>query len=178
MEFPVKVGNQMRMIPERDRQTEPLCKFGPGGDFVAVLQPELPESSGLSNCFTRLMASAVEVAAVVLGLRSTIAFVHLGNTRRPDELTAGHKEKVRNAFENSSVFRATDTSPAPVAQDGRRFSREPMLFADVGRNGRRVEHKPKHSIRAHRRAAKKGSALRFSKQSTFFDTHFTSARIA
>jgi hypothetical protein len=173
------------MIPEKNRQTEPppgwqgpLCKFGPGGDFVAVLQPELPQSPALPNRLVRLLASAVEVAAVVLGLRSTSAFVHLGNTGRSDERTAGHKEKARNAFENSPVFRATDASPAPVAQDGRRFSREPMLFADVGRNGRRVEHKPKHSIRAHRRAAKKGSALRFSKQSTFFDAQLTSARIA
>ena len=69
------------MTGKSNRQPEPLCKFGPGGDFVAVLQPELPQSPTLPNCLVRLLASAVEVAAVVLGLRSTSAFVHLGNTK-------------------------------------------------------------------------------------------------
>jgi len=166
---------------------EPLCKFGPGGDFVAAWQPPLlsadrktrgPQDSTLLNPLARLLASAVEVAAVVFGLRRTSAFVQLGNTSRPDKPTDSHTEKVRNAIEHSRSFGATDAPAAPVIKDDRRFSRESLLFPDVRRNGRRVEDKPKHHIRAYRGAAKKGAAVRFVKQGTLFDAQPGGVRIA
>jgi len=203
------------MRPERDKIVEPsgwqgpLCKFGPGGDFVAAWQPPLlsadrktrgPQDSALPNPLARLLASAVEVAAVVFGLRRTLRDVALGapscvvlraacrtaerrtpnveRTAGPDEPTDGHTEKVRNAPEHSRSFGATDPPAAPVIKDGRRFSRESLLFPDVRRNGRRIEDKPKHHIRAYRGAAKKGAAVRFVKQGTLFDAQPGSVRIA
>ena len=173
------------MKPERDRIVEaspgwqgPLCKFGPGGEFVAAWQPGLPQSFTMSNPLARLLASAVEIAAVVFGLRRSSAFVQLGDASGPDEPTDSHTEKARNAIEHSRSFGATDTPAAPIIKDDRRFSRESLLFPDVRRNGRRIEDKPKHHIRAYRGAAKKGAAVRFVKQGTLFDAQPGSVQIA
>jgi len=46
------------MISDREKQAEPLCKFGPGGDFVAAWEPE---SSHRPNVLARLLGSAVPV---------------------------------------------------------------------------------------------------------------------
>jgi hypothetical protein len=35
-----------KMMPQTDGQAEPLCKFGPGGDFITAWQPELTKPSG------------------------------------------------------------------------------------------------------------------------------------
>ena len=172
------------MRPERNRIVEPsewqepLCKFGPGGEFVAAWQPRLAEDSALLNPLTRLLAAAVEIAAVVLGLRRTSAFVQFGNISRAEEPADNHTEKIRNAIEHSRTFGATDPPAAPVIKDGRRFSRESLLFPDVRRNGRRAEDKPKHHIRAYRGAAKKGAAVRLFKQGTLFDAQPGSVQIA
>ncbi|MFC1636742.1 hypothetical protein ACFL5Z_18085, partial [Planctomycetota bacterium] len=68
------------MTPERNGQAEPLCTFGPGGDFVAHWPPEGTETSELSNPLIRLLLAAVEVVAVILGLRRSSAFICLENS--------------------------------------------------------------------------------------------------
>lgn len=177
-EYVVEIRDGTKMTPEPNGQVEPLCKFGPGGDFVALWRPELTESCELSNPLVRLLAAAVEVVAAILGLRRSGAFVRLGSTSGLNELSGCHKERIVNAVESSEARDTTDPSPTPAPEDGGLLSGEPMLFPDLRRNGIRIEHKPKHRIRAYHRAAKKGPALRFSKQGTLFDVDFTSARIA
>lgn len=173
------------MKTERNRIVEssagwegPLCKFGPGGEFVAAWQPGLPQDSALLNPLARLLSAVVEVAAVVFGLRRSSACVQPGNASDPDEPIDNHTEKVRNAVEHSRSFGATNPPAARVAQDDRRFSRESLLFPDVRRNGRRIEYKPKHHIRAYRGAAKKGTSVRLFKQGTLFDAQPGGVRIA
>jgi len=181
--------------------SEPLCKFGPGGDFVAVW----PGPAAGGSPALRLLAAVVEAAAVILGLKQSAAWQGLspalvgGGSRSglsdrsdqsdesdrrgpcrlgPQERSRIEKEIQIHATENSRAFRAPDPSPAPASKDGRRLPGEPMLFPDVRRNGVRIEHKPKHRIRAYRGAAKKGPSVRLCKQSTLFDAQFGSARIA
>jgi hypothetical protein len=119
----------------------------------------------------RLLAATVEIFAVLFGLRRSVAF-------GSNELTDYYKEKIVHADENSAARDTTDASPAPASSDGGALSGEPMLFPNLRRDGVRIEHKPKHRLRAHHRAAKKGSALRFAQQGTLFDVDFASAKIA
>jgi len=168
----------MKITPERNREAEPLCKFGPGGDFTVVLQPEPSESSESSKPLVKLLASAVEIVAIVLGLKRAGSYVPLRNAFCSNELTVCHKEKVKNAAENSRAYNTTDPAPTTATEDGGPFSPEPMLFPDLGRNGIRIRHKPKHCIRTYRRTTKKRLAIGLSEQGSLFETKFKSARTA
>ncbi len=166
------------MTPEYNGSIEPLCTFGPGGDFVAHWSPEGTKTCEWSNPLVRCLAAGVEIVAVILGLQRSSAFIGLENSAGSNELYHCHKESNIHAVEDSEARDTTDPSPAPASADGGAISGEPMLFPDLRRNGVRIEPKPKHRLRAHHRAAKKGSALRFAQQGTLFDVDFTSARIA
>ena len=161
------------MTPESHGQIEPLCKFGPGGDFVARWQPELTEIREWPNPLMRFLARAVEVAVLIFGLGRDTAFGQSDENKPADCL----KEKIINA-ESSEARDTTDPSPASAFEDGGSISGESMLFPNLRRNGIRIESKPKHRLRAHHRAAKKRSALCFAEQGTLFDLDFASARLA
>ena len=150
---------------------EPLCTFGPGGDFVAHWQPEGTETCEWSNPLTRLLAATVEIFAVLLGLRRSVAF-------GPNELTDGYKENIVHADQNSEAHGTANSSPASASADGGAFSGEPMLFPNVGRDGVRIEPKPKHRIRTYRRAAKKRIAHDFAGQGSLFEVDFHRAKTA
>jgi hypothetical protein len=163
------------MIPDREKQAEPLCKFGPGGDFVVPWEPktsEHPEALG------KLLGSAVDAFAAVFGLKRADANMHLNSNIYPKEPAELYREKPKDAIENSTAHDPTDAAPAPASANGGPFPRELLLFPDLGRDGIRIKHKPKHRIRASRRTPKKGAAFRIPKQGSLFEGQFTRARIA
>jgi hypothetical protein len=158
-----------KMKKDRERQAEPLCKFGPGGDFVSAWEPKPSERAQVA---AKLLDSAVEALAAAFGLKRA---THLSC---PDEQTDRHTEKQKDAIENGTAHDSTDAASAPAPADDSTFSAEPLLFPDLVRNGIRIKHKPKHRIRASRRAAKKGSAFRIPKQGSLFEGQFPRAKIA
>ncbi len=164
--------------PERNSQAGPICKFGPGGDFIAIWQPEPSESSEVSNCLVKLLTSVVEALAVVIGLKRIRSYVPLRNAFCSDELTVCHKEKVINVVENSKAYNTVDSAPTAAIENGSSFPGEPVLFPNLSRNGIRIKHKPKHNIRTYRRTTKKWSAFRLSKQGSLFESQFQSAQTA
>jgi hypothetical protein len=171
------------MISNRERQAEPLCKFGPGGDFVAAWQPERSERA---EALAGLLGSAIEALAAAFGLKRTTPYLHPERSRRvplnddiyPNEQTDQHMEKSNDAIENSTALDSTDAPSAPAPANDSPFSAEPLLFPDFVRNGLRIKHKPKHHIRASRRAAKKGPAFRIPKQGSLFEGQLARAGIA
>lgn len=169
----------MKMRPERNRQIEPLCKFGPGGDFVAAWPPERSKTSEMSNLFVRLLESAFEVVAVLVEKGSgAFSAKHAPIRSNKRLLTPFLKERVIDEAEISRIGDTAHAKAIAVATNGRAFSAEPMLFPDPGGNGVRIKHKPKHRIRAYRRVAKKGSAVRFAEQGSLFESQFRSAKTA
>jgi len=169
--YDIELRDETKMTLKPNGHIEPLCTFGPGGDFVAHWPPEGTEICEGSNPLVRLLAATVEIFAVLFGLRRSAAF-------GSNELTDCFKEKIVHADENSEACDTTDASSASAPADGGAVSGEPMLFPNLRRDGVRIEHKPKHRLRAHHRVAKKGSALRFAQQGTLFDVNLASARIA
>jgi len=168
----------MKMMPDKNRQVEPLCKFGPGGDFVTAWQPQRAGVFETSSRLVRLLSSAVEVVAVILGFKRAGPYVSLRGDSCRDELIVLDREKVINA---AQISRTGDTAYPPattVADNGGTLSAEPMLFPDLGGDGVGVKHKPKHGIRTYRRVAKKRSALRFAEQGSLFEGQFQSAKTA
>jgi len=157
------------MKPDKERQAEPLCKFGPGGDFVAVWEPK---PSQCAEVVARLLSSTFEALAAAFGLkRSTLPIC-------PNEQADLHMEKSNDAIENSTARDSTDAASAPAPANGGMFSGEPLLFPDFGRDGIRIKHKPKHRIRTSHRATKKGAAFRIPKQGSLFEGQLARTRIA
>jgi len=145
-----------------DNQIEPVCKFGPGGDFVSVWPGEPQQSRQPStNRLTKLLTSLSEMISTLLG----------------SELNTASKENLEYAVESKADKSAYSPSTTVIKSDSL-ISGEPILFADDRRISVRAGHKPKHRIRAYRRAAKKRSALSFGGQGSLFETNFKSARIA
>ncbi len=180
------------MTPERNIQIEPLCKFGPGGDYVAAWPPEPSDVFEISSRLVRLLSSAAEVVAVIFGFKRAAkgsgTFCRNGpkgalhkrylTPLLPDERIVFDRERVINEAEISRIGDTAHAKTIAVAKNGRAFSAEPMLFPDPGGNGVRIKHKSKHRIRAYSRVAKKGSALRFAEQGSLFEGQFRSAKTA
>jgi hypothetical protein len=163
------------MKPDKEIQAEPLCKFGPGGDFVAAWEPEPSECL---ETLAKLLGSAFEALAAVLGLKRTSAKAPLIGNFCPNEPIVRYMERPYDAIENSTARDSTDAASAPAYANDSTFSAEPLLFPDLFRNGIRIKHKPKHRIRASHRAAKKGIAFRIPKQGSLFEGQLAGAGIA
>jgi hypothetical protein len=163
------------MKPDMERQAEPLCKFGPGGDFVAVWEPKSPERP---DVLPRLLGSAIEAVAAAFGLKNADVNMHLNSNICPNESILHNIEKPNDEIENSTTNDSTDPAPASTPPNSSPFSGELLLFPDLGRDGIRIKHKPKHRIRTSRRTPKKGAAFRIPKQGSLFEGQFTRARIA
>ena len=175
-------------MADKTRQAQALCKFGPGGDFTTVWQPQTPESSpAVVPCastdagpsfLARLVAALAESAiTLVVPERGCLgAPVQDGGTCA--ERTIYLTEKVRNAFRSSKHGTTVDSASTATAADGGLFPAEPLLWPDDSRASPRVRHKPKHRVRTYRRAAKKRPAPGVPGQGSLFETHFKSARTA
>jgi hypothetical protein len=141
---------------------DPVCRFGPGGDFVRTWpcnpQDYLHHSQ---SPLTRLLSSIAKMVGV-------------------------QAEAIRNNYtigedENESVQTNNCRTNAPAdanPQDNSEFCGQILLFADDSRACRRAEHKPKHRVRTHRRAAKKRPALRITAQGSLFEADAKSAKTA
>ena len=125
-----------------NKQIEPVCRFGPGGDFISVW-PSEPQRFSLASKNIPFRKEILEYTA--------------GTTRA-----------------NGPAYPA----PATVIKGDSLFPDEPMLFTDDWRVGLRAGHKPKHHIRAYRRAVKKRPALVLAGQGSLFDANFKSAKTA
>jgi hypothetical protein len=167
----------MKLMPDKNERNEPLCEFGPGGDFVSVWRPEPPNSSE-QNCIERLLASTIEIAAVLLGYKRTNPYISLIDTSGSDKPVLRHKEDIKDAVKFNRIRHPAHASPARITPDDSRISAEPMLFPDFGRNGSSIKHQPKHSIRTYQRTPRKRAAVRLAKQGSLFEGQFKSSKIA
>jgi hypothetical protein len=164
------------MNHQSNKKVEPLCRFGPGGDFVWSWRPEPPEiERPYSRPILELFRCIIETFTALLGpdLINEQAKQNYGGS-----LIIRSKEIVSNAFKDRARDEFANTEKNPAPQINTLFPREPMLFPDLRGTGIKPWHKPKHGIRAHRRTAKKRPSVSLSGQGTLFDADVQSARTA
>jgi len=144
---------------------DPVCRFGPGGDFVRPW-PCNPEDylQQSQSPLTRLLCSI----AKMVGTNN----VQAEDVRNNYPIGEDENEPVQT--NNCRANSPADTNP----QDNSEFCGQILLFADDRRVGKQAEHKPKHRIRAHRRTAKKRPALRIAAQGSLFKADSQSAKTA
>jgi hypothetical protein len=159
-----------------DKKNEPLCRFGPGGDFVWSWVPEQqPLEHSRSGSIVELFRCIIETISALLSLE--LVNEETGRNRR-ESLILHSKETISDECRDSRSSMLTDTEKNPAAQINTKFPGEPMLFPDFRGTGIKTWHKSKHSIRTHRRTAKKKTAVSLSGQGTLFDPNGQSARTA
>jgi len=146
----------------------PLCKFGPGGDYVdewdapSVLGPQ-PKESHLGQVLTviaELIGATVQPEmlteiACVLPVEAEI--------EKPLPKKISFQENATDGSQHTNHAQATRNATA-----GRKLSKEPMLFCDDWGAGGGAKHQPNHRIRTHRRASRKRTAGSVNGQGTLF----------
>ncbi|MCK4914000.1 MAG: hypothetical protein KAS69_05345, partial [Planctomycetes bacterium] len=66
------------MYDYENKQNEPVCKFGPGGDFISGLLPKIEKTNPHSaSHLTRLLKSICEMTSTLL---SSDSYCDLANT--------------------------------------------------------------------------------------------------
>ena len=91
------------MRRQADEQVEPLCKFGPGGDFIAIWQPELlAGSSKTDNTINPTPVAAIEDSGVLS--RQPMLF--------PDNSRTGSPIKHQPKYRVRTYRRAAKKRPA------------------------------------------------------------------
>ncbi len=135
----------------RPDEFEPVCRFGPGGDFVSIWPEssefQLPSQSRL----LKVLACLNEIIGGLLG----------------------------SEF-NQLLAAAPKAQPVPAARfdQSRKSQAQPMLFPDDSRVGLRAVHKPRLRTRAHRGTAKKRPRIDLDEQGLLFAADLKIARTA
>ena len=158
------------MVSHNPKPIEPVCMFGPGGDFVSAwpagsLFSRKPEDKKL----TKIVGSLGEIIYRLLTSSESLRHVRLAG-----ELS-GQMGKLKYASKPSNGVQVADSSSSSVGKSHRLFSGEPMLFADDWRAGARTGRKPKHHVRSHRRTSKKRTSGVIDGQGTLFEANLKSA---
>ena len=161
-----------------NKNDQPLCKFGPGGDFISSWPPG--------------RASAIRQGPNPLRkILETIADI-IGATVNPElisQLQAQANIQARQLVKNEAIeerissaqTRADQTDHAATVRRpaaNRQLRGETMLFGDNWRTGRRAKRKPTNRIRAHRRTAKKRTRQKIAGQGTLFEVNAQSQSAA
>ncbi len=161
---------------------EPICKFGPGGDYVRQWPGKAAGKGEPVGAVENPLRKVLDRLADIIGTTVNIASLSGIDVEGPQEIGAceivNEEEREENhvAADNESgtgnaeTIRDTQAHPAVRA--------EPLLFADDSRVGAGGRRKSNHRIRAHRRTAKKRAAQKIDGQGTLFEIDCTSQSAA
>jgi hypothetical protein len=133
---------------------QPLCKFGPGGDFVHEMSPKqaLPTVPRHENPLGKVLEIIGEMIGAAIGPE-----LLLDQPKQPEkefnkQTILVEKTKHEN---NQSGFDYYHPQTTGRTQGNRGVLCQAMLFADDGRDRTLSGRKTTHRIRAHRRTSRK-----------------------
>jgi hypothetical protein len=160
-----------------DEKDMPVCRFGPGGDFV--VDWPAPSAACAASVGANPIGKVLETIAKIIGNVKTAELLKNSNT---DEISFAltNIEKTEN-LEDVIDFNQSDepdAQTAPGAQTGRKLSEEPMLFDNASGAGRPVRHKPVNGVRAHRRPKRKRASFSTVRQGSLFEPYPESSKVA
>jgi hypothetical protein len=151
----------LKMDNHPEKQIEPVCRFGPGGDFVSNWPPQNKRPA-------KLLSRLNEIITSLIGSTSK------ENLEYVVETNAGKSAGGRDF----AIGEPSYSSPTAAIKSNSRFSGRPLLFPDDCRTGSAADNKQKHHIRAYRRAAKKRPLIVFAGRGSLFEADLQSAKTA
>jgi len=156
--------------------SEPLCKFGPGGDFVSYWPPKPGmRPSTLTDLLNKLIP--IVKAAAAQQAQPHQSNIMAASTDQKQHIISP-KEQFGNEASRDPDDKPANAPTATIINGDTLFSGQQMLFPDDSRTRRPAKHKPKHRLRAHRRTAKKTLAAGLPGQGSLFEADFKSAKTA
>ncbi len=159
-------------------QNEPICRFGPGGDFISVWPGKSSDSiSSKPNSLNKALGSIAELVALMLGSEPEGISISRAGIQTNARRIFFAKEKLKYASNNKPKA-AVNSATTSVTKNDSKFRDEPMLFADDSRISINTGNKPKHRIRTYKRTAKKRSSISIPGQGSLFEVDVKSARTA
>jgi hypothetical protein len=156
------------MDNNRFKNQQPLCKFGPGGQFISEVQPAQtkPESIAVQNP----MLKVLDILADLIG--GAVQPELLTET-----LTVSNLQPHPIAKENSCEQHRTTTQSCDYAKAAgsiashKHLHEQALLFTDVRRAVRRTEHHTSNRIRAYSKPSRKKAHQAVAWQGPLFAAH-------
>ena len=167
------------MENDRNDRIRPVCKFGPGGDFVSFWPPgsfELPQLS--TNSLTKVLMSLSKIMQHLVAAQSGKNPGVSAVPGVPSKRIVCGKGDSKDVLEERTNEPSADAASGPVIRDNRPHAGEPLLFPDDRRISGRAGHKPKHHVRAHRRTSRKRAVVGAAGKGTLFEADFKGAKSA
>ena len=152
-----------------DDGKQPLCKFGPGGDYVYNWPGENAAlTTAGRNSLGRVLGALAQIIGATISCELLSELQNAAAAEINDAVKVKlPKEKTKSA--NKKPARPNYSATIRGAKENKTFPAQPMLFADNGRTCRRVMHKQTHRLRAHRRPSRKKAAVQIKGQGTLFE---------
>jgi hypothetical protein len=162
-----------------NEQNEPVCRFGPGGDFVSFWPKQ---NSTSRNAVPNSLALLLERLAKIINTRLTPDFDASADsakkTHQPQTLSLPEKGKLKYEVKHAKSEKPTDAETTAVIKSNCDLQDQQMLFPDDRRVSIPTGHKPKHRIRAYRRTPKKKAPVQLPGQGSLFEADFRCAKTA
>jgi hypothetical protein len=157
---------------ERFRQTNqntPLCKFGPGGDYVsewdavnaAPAEHKETHLGQVLNVIAEIIGATVQ-PEILTEIACALPVEEDSHTSLPEK--SNNQEIQADGPKHTSYPKA-----ARNASTSRKLSKQPMLFGDDWGTGTSTKHKPNHRLRAHRKPSRKRPVGPVHGQGTLFE---------
>lgn len=157
----------MRINKDNHYEDNPVCRFGPGGDFIWHWPGEELSftTEPVQNKLTEVLARLREI---ILGGICSENCKDLTSADLRSMLQSDQEQEIGYGIKGKSKPEQSDAAAGAVAQGNIGISSGQLLFSDDWGAGRKAGHKPKHRLRAHRRAAKKRVSFELLGQGTLF----------
>ena len=154
-----------------DGENAPLCRFGPGGDFVfdwpvEPLRQKQTEINSIGKTLSRIAEIIGVVIAPELIGQMESANVLLGNHLKEDIESVKYKNHGNHA-ETTANVRTNQT-----------VSKEPTLFSNDTGVSRSIGSKPNNRVRTRRSTKRKRIVASCPWQGTLFETYSQSSQVA
>ncbi len=161
-----------------DDGKQPLCKFGPGGEYVYNWPGENDAlATAGKNPLGRILSALAQIIGATINCELLSEFQSAADAEIKNAVKGKlPKEKTESA--NKKPPKPNYSTTIRGAKANKTFPAQPMLFADNGRTGRRVRNKPANRLRAHRRTSRKKAACKIKGQGTLFEINGTSQSAA
>ncbi|OHB53051.1 MAG: hypothetical protein A2Y07_06535 [Planctomycetes bacterium GWF2_50_10] len=152
--------------------TIPVCKFGPGGDFINAW-PEMP---AVISVPTNPLGKVLDKIVAIMGMAG-VYNVTLSTVSSSRNLTA--RENYKEIQENVSTqnYADSNTQAASARAIDKAGTNKGLFSNDIG-TGPRAKTRPHNNLRTFRTASRKGLNRITNKQGTLFEADSTWAKSA